>query len=181
MSESIKFLKGDKIFLRPLKTDDISINYQKWLNDPDISYWNSRNRFPISTKEMYNYIQNSFKNQREIILAVLDNITKKHIGNISLLNINYHDSNAEIAFLLGEKSYWGKGIMFEAGDLLIKHAFHQLNLNRVYCSTPSGNKSMLKLASKLNFKKEGIRRQAFFKHNSYFDIIEFGILKNEIL
>ena len=99
MSESIKFLKGDKIFLRPLKTDDISINYQKWLNDPDISYWNSRNRFPISTKEMYNYIQNSFKNQREIILAVLDNITKKHIGNISLLNINYHELMKKIYFI----------------------------------------------------------------------------------
>jgi RimJ/RimL family protein N-acetyltransferase len=111
-----------------------------------------------------------------LVLAVIDTNTEKHIGNISLQNINWIDRNAEIAFLLGEKDFWGKGVMLEAGQLLINHGFESLNLHKIYCGTSSDNSGMQKLAEKLKMEKEGIRKEALFKNGVYHDIIEFGIL-----
>ena len=94
-------------------------------------------------------------------------------------SINWIDRNAEIAFLLGEISFWGKSIMLEAGTLLLDHAFNVLNLHRVYCGTSEVNIGMQKLAEKLGMTIEGRRKEAIFKNGVYSDIIEFGIINKK--
>ena len=68
--------------------------------------------------------------------------------------------------------------MLEAGKLILNHAFKALNLHRVYCGTSINNFGMIKLARKLGMKKEGVRRDAIFNNNNYYDLIEFGIIEN---
>ncbi|TMI64948.1 MAG: GNAT family N-acetyltransferase [Bacteroidetes bacterium] len=170
------FLKGGTISLRPLSEKDIEGNYRYWLNDPEIVQYNSHGRFPMTPEKLLNFVQAALQSNTSLVLAVIDTKTEKHIGNISLQNINWIDRNAEIAFLLGEKDFWGKGVMLEAGELLINHGFESLNLHKIYCGTSSDNSGMQKLAEKLKMEKEGIRKEALFKNGVYHDIIEFGIL-----
>lgn len=174
------FLEGKNIYLRLLSTDDVNGDYCLWLNDPEITAFNSHGRFPMTKEKLLSYIDHSRSSKNDLILAIEDKITLKHIGNISLQNINWLDRNAEIAFLLGNKSFWGKGIMYEAGNLLINHGFQSLNLHRIYCGTSSENVGMQKLAVKLKMKKEGLRKEAIFKKGQYYDIVEYGILATEI-
>ena len=68
--------------------------------------------------------------------------------------------------------------MKEAGDLLINHAFQNLNLHRIYCGTSSNNIGMQKLATKLGMKKEGVRKDSIFNDGRYYDIIEYGIIND---
>ena len=42
------FLKGTQIYLRPLTVSDAEGNYQKWLNDQEIVYYNFHGRFPMT-------------------------------------------------------------------------------------------------------------------------------------
>lgn len=170
------FIKGETIGLRALNEKDIEGNYRDWLNDPEIVQFNSHGRFPMTPEKLAEFVQSSLKSNSSLVLAVIDLKTQKHIGNISLQNINWVDRNAEIAFLLGEKEYWGKGVMQEAGQLLIHHGFHSLNLHRIYCGTSSANIGMQKLAEKLKMEKEGVRKEAIYKDGVYFDIVEYGIL-----
>lgn len=170
------FIDGNKIYLRTLVSNDVNGPYAFWLNDPDITFYNSHGRFPMSVKMLMEYVNSVEVSKVNLVLALIAKDTNKHIGNISLQNIDWIDRNAEIAFLLGDKSYWGKGIMFEAANLLINHGFNVLNLHRIYCGTSSENIGMQKLANKLNMKKEGLRKEAIFKMGQYFDIIEYGIL-----
>lgn len=170
------FLLGERILLRPLVIGDIEGPYLAWLNDPEIVKYNSHGRFPKTRNKLTTYINEIEKSQNVLVLAVVDKENNKHIGNISLQNINWIDRNAEIAFLLGEKEYQGKGIMLEAGKILINHAFKALNLHRVYCGTSSENIGMQKLAEKLGMKLEGRRKEALFKDANYFDILEYGII-----
>lgn len=177
-----KFLIGSQIYLRALSVSDVEGNYRMWLNDKEIVQFNSHGRFPMTIENLLTYINSTSNSTNTLVLAIIDVNTKSHIGNISLQSINWIDRNAEIAFLLGEKSFWGKGIMQEAGFLLLDHAFKVLNLHRVYCGTSEENKGMQKLAKKLGMVQEGIRKEAIFKNGMYYDIIEFGIInKNEIL
>jgi RimJ/RimL family protein N-acetyltransferase len=174
------FLDGTHIYLRALTKQDVQGNYSAWLNDPEITFYNSHGRFPMTADKLLNYISAVRSSNNDLVLAIIDKVTLMHIGNISLQNINWIDSNAEIAFLLGDKSYWGKGVMFEAGLLLINHGFKLLNLHRIYCGTSSENLGMQKLAEKLGMKKEGTRKDAIFKNGKYIDILEYGILSHEM-
>lgn len=173
------FLTGDFVYLRILNENDIEGNYALWLNNPVITNFNSHGRFPMTVEKLKEYVKSSQLSNSSLVFAVVDKETDEHIGNISLQNINWIDRNAEIAFLLGERKYWGKNIMFEAGKLLIKHGFNMLNLHRIYCGTSSENKGMQKLANKLEMREEGVRRSHLFKNGEYHDIIEYGVLKAE--
>jgi ribosomal-protein-alanine N-acetyltransferase len=170
------FLGGQHIDLRPLKLSDVEGNYKFWLNDQDIVQYNSHGRFPQTIEKLTNYVNAVQSSNSDLVLAVIDKSNNKHIGNISLQSINWIDRNAEIAFLLGEKEYMGKGIMFEAGQLLITHGFKSLNLHRIFCGTSSDNHGMQKLALKLGMNQEGVRNEAIFNKGQYFDIIEYGII-----
>ena len=178
---SVKFIDGQSIYLRPLEKEDLKGNYSLWLNDPKINELNSHCRFVKTQNELNNYIESVSSSKSELVLAVVYKQNDLHVGNISLQSINWLNRDAEIAFILGEVDYWGKGIMYEAGKLLIDHAFEKLNLHRIYCATSINNRGMIKLASKLGMKQEGIRREALFNKRRYFDIVEFGILENDAL
>ncbi|MCB0716357.1 MAG: GNAT family N-acetyltransferase [Chitinophagaceae bacterium] len=172
------FLKGKRIGLRPLNEKDIDGNYRYWLNDSEITKYNSHGRFPMVPEKLLEYVQYASQSNAALVLAVVDLEKNIHIGNISLQHINWIDSNAEIAFLLGEKEYWGKGLMLEAGKLMLQHGFGTLNLHRIYCGTSSENTGMQKLAAKLGMVKEGIRKEAIYNNGNYYDIIEYGLIRN---
>ncbi|MBS1620043.1 MAG: GNAT family N-acetyltransferase [Bacteroidetes bacterium] len=174
------FLKGKTISLRVLNKKDVEGNYRNWLNDQEIVQYNSHGRFPMTPEKLFEYVEAVQKSNSALVLAVIELDSNKHIGNISLQNINWIDRNAEIAFLLGEKDYWGKGVMPEAGQLLMRHGFETLNLHRIYCGTSSANTGMQKLAEKLGMNREGVRKEALFKDGVYQDIIEYGILNNRV-
>lgn len=174
------FLKGENIHLRILTEADVYGNYSQWLNDQEITKFNSHGRFPLTVDALLNYVKVSGVSKTDLVLAIVDTETSAHIGNISLQNINWIDRNAEIAFLLGDKSYWGKGVMSQAGALIIDHGFKILNLHRIHCGTSSENLGMQKLAKKLGMHQEGVRKEALFKNGKYVDIIEYGILANNV-
>jgi ribosomal-protein-alanine N-acetyltransferase len=174
------FLDGTHVYLRALTEQDVQGNYSTWLNDPEITRYNSHGRFPMTVDKLLNYVTASKLSDSDLVLAVVNKLNSAHIGNISLQNINWIDRNAELAFLLGDKSYWGKGVMFEAGSLLINHGFKLLNLHRIYCGTSAENLGMQKLAIKLGMEKEGVRKQAIFKNGKYIDILEYGMVTPNI-
>jgi ribosomal-protein-alanine N-acetyltransferase len=174
--KDIKFLKGETIYLRSLLESDVEDHYIKWLNDQEVVKFNSHGRFPFTREKLLEYVRLVKHSNEMLVLAIIDIKSEKHIGNISLQSINWIDRNAEIAFILGEKDFWSKGIMYEAGTILLKHAFAALNLHRLYCGTSSENISMQKLAIKLGMNKEGERIDAIFKNGKYYSIYEYGII-----
>lgn len=170
------FLESERLYLRGITPDDISEKYLSWLNDQETSLQNSHALFPYSLENLKSYVNSVYTNKNIIVLAIIDKETNTHIGNISLQGINWINRSAEYAILLGDKNYWRKGIAYEASKLIIDHGFNNLNLHRIHCGTTSENYGMQKLAQKLNMQQEGVRKEAFYKHGKYMDIIEYGLL-----
>ncbi len=173
------FVIGKKIYLRVIEEGDLNEEYQSWLNDEEVCRFNSHHRFPNYQENMAEYFNSVIKTRNNLILAIVDKETDKHIGNISLQEINYFDRGAEFAIIIGNKNYWGKGVGEEAGQLIIEHGFKTLNLHRIYCGTSTENIGMQKLAKKLGFKQEGVLREALFKNGKFQDVINYSILENE--
>jgi len=171
--EICSFLQTDRLILRGLLEEDIKGNYFNWFNDLEVCEYNSHHRFPVNEKELENYILNTY-NRSNIVLAIIEKSTKKHIGNISIQNINFISRCAEFAIIIGEKNAWGKGYGKEAGKSIIEHAVNQLGIRRIYCGTHENNIGMQKLAISLGMKEEGRRKEAIFKNGEFKDILEYG-------
>ncbi|MAF95082.1 MAG: GNAT family N-acetyltransferase [Rhodospirillaceae bacterium] len=176
-----KFLIGERIYLRPLKEDDVHGPYLTWFNDPEVCRWNRHHIFPYTIDEGLAYIRKLKGNQRKLVLALVCNNKEMHIGNIALDKIDITSRSAEFTILIGDRSYWGKGYGKEAARLICDHAFLRMNIHRIGCGMIEGNVAMMKLATHLGMVQEGRRREAFFNQGRYFDIIEYGIIKMEYL
>lgn len=170
------FLSGNSINLRTINEDDLDGNYKNWFNDKEVCAHNDHHRFPMLKEELRAYYENVIKTKDSLVLAIIDKETNKHVGNISLQNIDMINRSAEFAIIIGEKEAWGKGFGKEAGEMIINHGFKSLNLHRIYCGTSVDNMPMQKLAGKLGFIEEGRLKDALYKDGAYKDIVRYGII-----
>jgi len=173
------FLEGKLIFLRGLCSEDADGGYPLWFNSDDINKHNSHHRHPYSRTEAISYIEALSEDRTKLVLAIVDKDTNRHIGNVALQDINNINRSANLAIIIGEKDFWGRGIAVEASRLIISHGFFELNLHRIDAGTSSENASAIAWLEKLGFIKEGHKRRAHYKNGCYHDILEYGILREE--
>lgn len=175
------FIDGERVYLRPLVPEDADGNYQYWFNDEKVCALNQHHRFPSYKSSLTEFINNLPNDRSQIVLAVIEKENNTHIGNVSLQNINYINRSAEVASIIAEKTPNGFIYTLEATKLIIKHGFDELNLNRIYCGTPTMHVVIKKIHEILDLKPEGISRQAMFKNGKYLDIQNYSILREEYL
>ena len=169
----------ERICLRELRKDDLKGGYAHWFNDQEVCRFNAHGVYPASLNEMEKFIDTLDFDRSRIVWAIIDKAEGRHIGNLSLQDIDSINRTAEFAIILGEKAFGGKGYGLEASRILLTHGFNKLNLRRIGCGTAATNHAMQKLAGALKMSQEGIRRQALFLDGKYVDVCEFGVLKDE--
>lgn len=97
------------------------------------------------------------------------------VGLIGLLSIDRKNSKAEYYISMGEPSYKGKGIATKATGLILKYAFEELKLNRVYLFTERDNTAAQRLFEKAGFTKEGLLEEDLFSRGKFVDRYAYGI------
>lgn len=174
-------LEGNQIYCRSIEPNDVNGAYPTWLNDPEVCRYNSHGDSLYTSEMASAYIHNVTNNPAYAVFAICLKENDLHIGNIALQQISEKNRSAEFAILLGNPIAYSKGIGYEAGKLIMTHAFITLNLHRLYCGTHGQNLGMQKLALKLGMIVEGVRRDAIFKNGQFADIVEYGILYDDYI
>lgn len=85
---------------------------------------------------------------------------------------------AEISYCL-KGELWGKGIITEVLNEMLKFGFCSYGLNRVVAKVMKENIGSIKVLHKLGFVNEGILRESLYKNGQYNDLVLFSILKSE--
>lgn len=179
------YYENDTILLRPFTRKDMTEKYCSWFHNPHVTKYNSHGLFPYTEKKMELFIENIEGNGDDIVWAIIAKgktslwTSGSHIGNCSLQSINWIYRSCEIAFVLGDTDYWGKGYATQAGKYMLFHAFQRMNMNRCWTGTVNTNKGMRRVAEKIGMKKEGVFRQGAFIDGKYEDIICYSILQEE--
>lgn len=176
--EDVKFLKGEKIYLRPVKKQDLEGDYLRWINDTGNDEFTEHAQSPHSLDELERFAQNKWRDYSCIWLAIIEDKTNKHIGNIELCNIDRVHKKAEYKIIL-DKASQGKGYGSEASYLLLRHAFSVLNLHRIYLGVNDDNQRAVRLYEKLGFVREGILRETFLRDGKWGSSFIMGLLVNE--
>jgi RimJ/RimL family protein N-acetyltransferase len=82
--------------------------------------------------------------------------------------------------LLGDKETRGKGFAIDTVMAVMKYAFEELGLNRLDGSMIEYNEASLKMyVEKCGWKREGIRRNWYFRKNRFWDSIIVGITRED--
>ena len=102
------------------------------------------------------------------------------IGSIGVRVTNREAGEAELGIELNPY-YWHKGYAFEAAQVMLRLAFRDLDLHRIWAQCVTDNIAVRRLLEKLGMHKEGVMRHNQRFKSRWWDTIYYGILKEEWL
>lgn len=79
---------------------------------------------------------------------VIDAIELKLNGHTDMTE---KDDECELGYWIG-KPFWGQGLMPEAANELLRHAFEDIGMNKVWCGYYEGNIKSKRVQEKVGFK-----------------------------
>lgn len=106
--------------------------------------------------------------------AVADKQSGEIYGFVGVSNNKSHN-NGEIGYWIGEE-YWGRGYATEAVSALIRFAFEEKGLHRVFARHLSSNPSSGKVMTKAGMTYEGTQIEQVVKLGFYEDVVFYGII-----
>jgi [ribosomal protein S5]-alanine N-acetyltransferase len=176
-----KFLIGKRISLHGLSERDMaeSSPYYNWLDDLSLDLFTERSYFPNSSARIRSFYEESVQNKSLVLLGIYDNETDKHIGNITFSEISWIQRRAFIAYLLGDKTFAGKGIITDAVLMMMYYGFNKLNLERIWGGVSVLHAASSKICEKTGLKVEGKMRNHLFRNGEFSDALVVGAIRSE--
>ncbi len=145
-------LETERLTLRHWNEDDAEELF-RYAGDPDvgpIAGWPAHQ----SIDESRDVIKNVFNSEEAYAICLKDD--GKTIGAIELklkdrTDLTDRDDEGELGFWLA-KPFWGKGIMPEAVKEMLRHAFEDCGMQKVWCAYYDGNSKSKRVQEKCGFK-----------------------------
>ncbi len=178
----IPTLQGKLITLRRLRRSDAA-SIQRHANNRDIARFLPRLPSPYIMAEARKWITLTARLARDdkaYNFGIEDGESGEIVGMIGLRNINRQDRNAEVGYWIG-RSFQRRGYAGEALRLILKFAFTELRLVRVYAVVHQNNVASVKLLDRIGFVREGVWRKASRINRRWYDVYAYGILKEEYM
>ncbi len=173
-----RFLAGKKVYLAPHRLDDAE-KYMRWINDPEVNRY-LENRYMFNMENELEFLRKAHQPPEKHFFAIHRLEDDALIGAESLVRVNPVHKTAVFGIFIGDKTCWGKGYGTEATQLLVKYAFHSLNLHRVELDVFAFNQRAIGAYEKAGFRREGLAREAIFVNGQYEDVVKMGILASDL-
>lgn len=194
MTDTKLFYPTDKLMIFPvldtkrlsldsLQASDSQSIFELFSEPEVVSYYDLS---AFSEKEqaanLIQFFANRFETGEGIRWAIRLKDTKKLIGTCGFNSWSPKMKNAVIGYDL-QKQYWGRGIVTEAVNAIVKTAFSGKlkceHIHRIQADTVPGNIASEYVLKKVGFREEGIRRQSAYWKGEFHDLKCFGLLRSE--
>jgi RimJ/RimL family protein N-acetyltransferase len=178
VEHTIKFLEGDRIYLRPVEAEDLDA-YYTFLMDPEMNKWTGTQTV-FSKHSAANWIERiATPSEERVDLMILTQTSNQLIGEVVLNDIDTVNRRANIRIAISGENSRGQGYGTEAMLLMLRHAFGTLQLHRVELAVYAFNERALHVYEKLGFKREGVQRDYLYWNFKYHDAITMSLLAPE--
>lgn len=179
MPTGIPHLKTDRLVLRPFSLSDAG-RVMELADEKEIAAGTLNIPHPYTVQMATDWIEGhagTFIRGEGVNFAITLKKSGLPIGAIGLILHAEHD-RAEIGYWIG-KEYWNVGYATEAASRLIKHAFVDLRLERVYAHHFSSNPASGRVLIKSGLRHEGTLRHHVKKQGRFQDLELYSILYDE--
>ena len=171
-------LLGDSVRLRAIERSDLS-RCVRWLNDPEVVRYLAA-YFPLSMAQEERWFERLLSDEDRRVFAI-EAEDGTHIGNIGIDGLDWKNRSAALGIFIGEQECWGHGYGTDAVRTLLRFAFEELNLHRVWLTVHDDNPRAIRCYEKCGFRQEGRDREARFSNGEYHDELRMGILESEFV
>jgi len=172
-------LKGNRIYLK--KLDKVHIE----------EYWEAFKESSVEamlftgTQQVFNkssierHVENISVDGSRVDFFIRTKESNKIVGEVVLNDIDRNNRSASTRIVLYRKENFSKGYGSEALVLALNYGFGMLNLHRIELEVLPINQRGIKAYEKIGFTREGIKREAAYYHNQYYDMITMSLLAKE--
>jgi diamine N-acetyltransferase len=173
-------LKGKSIYLRALEPEDLEFIYAI---ENDQSIWEvSNTQTPYSKFLIKQYLENAHQDiyeAKQLRLVICKNDSQDTVGLIDLFDFDPKNKRAGVGIIINTDNNRNQGFGQEALSLVIEYSFSYLNLHQLYANIGSNNEASLKLFTKFEFQKIGIKKDWNFHQANYEDEILFQLINTK--
>ena len=140
-------LKTARLILRPWEDSDAEALFQ-FARDPDVG--------PAAGWPVHKSVDESRKIIKTVLsgseaYAVCLQSDGQSVGAIELMRNRRRNDECELGYWIG-KPFWGQGMIPEAANALLRRAFENLGMRRVWCGYYDGNVKSKRVQEKLGFR-----------------------------
>jgi len=161
--------------LKPLSLDYLDA-MMSWVNDSAITEKFAKFNSRITREEEISHIKQMMASRQDKAF-VMESEEGKYLGNISLHEIDRYAQKARMSILIASKEERGKGYGESAIRQLLKIAFNQLNLHKIWLVVFEENEKAKGLYRKCGFQEEGILTDEYFVKGKYHNMVRMAIIK----
>ncbi len=101
------------------------------------------------------------------------------IGRIGYVDLERRNRHTEIAIMIGERDYWGRGYGSDALIAYLGYLFHEMNLHKVWLRVESFNPRAQRAYEKCGFQRDGVFREHTYLGGQYHDSIIMSLTEDE--
>lgn len=164
------------IKIRRLEEKDAPLMLE-WMQDQELVKFLSKDFSHMELSDCCSFIQSSREDGENIHRAIC-NEKDEYLGTVSLKQIDKRNKNAEYAIALRRKAL-GTGASRTGTEEILKVAFEELGLHRVYLNVIGDNVRADRFYEKMAFRCEGTFREHMFLNGRYLDLKWYGITRQE--
>ena len=172
-------LETKRLALRSLRPSDASERWIRWLKDPEVM---TPLNAPIrnwTVQQLMAHIATADNNERYLI-GIFDRESQIQIG-LYMIDIDLFHRRANFNVAIGERSWWGKGVVNETRAALLDEFFDKRGVEKA-----TGMPLARNFPAVFNYKAQGWRHEATLRahsvsasDNSRLDQYEFGLTSTE--
>lgn len=155
------------IYCRPIVEADVTERYLSWFRDSDvIRFLEARN---LKRDEVVAFM-NAGRNQSRFMDAICLQSSGLHVGNVKI-DVNWRHSLGELSIVVGDKSYWGKGVATGAITAMTQRAFSELGIRKLTAGVYAINLGSLKCFERAGWRIDAVSRDQLLLDGGIYDRI----------
>jgi RimJ/RimL family protein N-acetyltransferase len=172
--------RGKLVYLTAQDPKTIAEHSSQWSRDTELQrLMDSNPARPLSAKAIQEWIEKDMEKGNVHYFSIHTLQDDRLIGDVGLDGIQWSHGDAFMGIALGDREYWGKGYGTDALRLILRYAFHELNLHRVTLSVFEYNPRAIRSYEKVGFVHEGRLRKFLNREGRRWDFIFMGITRQE--
>lgn len=166
--------------LTPADVEGMVDEVLRWVNDPEVTRNLAKFDHVFTREEEVAFLTRLFSSREDRVFAI-ENEAGRYVGQIGVHQIYWPARNGRLGIVLGCKDEWGKGHAMRAMGQIVRVAFTDLELNKLWTIFFTTNERMRHMCTRLGFQQEGLLREEYFHRGSYHDMVRMSLLRREWL
>lgn len=182
MNYSNYFWQDEEIRLRAIQEGDWEGHYYNRYDTPGRRLVDCEVELPPTIAEAKNFADTflDFSNGsgHGRIMFTIENLNGENVGGLNINSIDERNGTFGIGIQV-DRDQRGKGYGTRAMRILLRYAFLERRLNKFDVGVLEGNIASATMMKKLGCIQEGERRQAIYMNGRYYNMLLFGLTKEE--